>query len=225
MESQDSYGTPIALTECEALLFELEGDLPSNLPPSDIDSSLDFRSSQAEESSALSAADIVDFGSNTVKREVLRELCQTSPEVARDIIAKYKQRAVLEGWCWVLPLKPTKDNGYVQVSWGGVNKLAVLQEVVLWANDTVVEKGQDASHLCHQKRCLNLSHIIPEAAPDNQARKGCRVWVDCRHCAKKLFVCVHEPSCIKYCPGYRDHEHLLTEGVCLNINEEQPVGV
>ncbi|OKP00454.1 hypothetical protein PENSUB_7911 [Penicillium subrubescens] len=49
----------------------------------------------------------------------------------------------LKGWCWVLPLQPTKANGYVQVSWRGVNKVVVLQELALWANDTVVEKGQE----------------------------------------------------------------------------------
>jgi hypothetical protein len=48
----------------------------------------------------------------------------------------------------VLPLQPTKANGYVQVSWRGVNKVVVLQELALWANDPVVEKGQGASHLC-----------------------------------------------------------------------------
>ena len=39
----------------------------------------------------------------------------------------------VDGWCRLSTLAPTKEGGYVQVSHGGANKFAVLQEVALWA--------------------------------------------------------------------------------------------
>jgi hypothetical protein len=58
-----------------------------------------------------------------------------------EIVAKYNLQAVQQGWCWLVQLKEPKENGYVQVSWKGANKFAVLQEVVVWANGGQVVQG------------------------------------------------------------------------------------
>lgn len=71
---------------------------------------------------------------------------------------------------------------------------------------------------------MNRGHIIPESSQKNQSRKGCRVWINCNHCKKKVFVCFHEPTCIKYCEGFIDHQHFLSEGVCKNVNDEPAFG-
>jgi len=154
---------------------------------------------------------------------MLRELCSIDTTVAIEIIEKYDRQATQQGWCRVVALKESKENGYVQVSWGGVNKFACLQAVVVWANGETLKAGVDASHLCHQKKCVNRAHIIPESTLSNQARKGCRVWVDCNHCSRKVFVCFHQPACIKYCAGFRDHKQFLDEGICKNVTDEPPI--
>lgn len=229
-DSQESFGSSIADADLVFLLGEFEANASIPLPLEttsipDNDSTANVMSSQLVPSSDLSAEDIIDYGAPGPMRELMRDRCQVDTGYARGIIDKYDRQAQGQGWCRVVPLKESKENGYVQVSWAGVNKFAVLQEVVVWANGSYVRAGEDASHLCHQKKCLNLQHIIPEEKQRNQARKGCRVWVDCNHCEKKIFVCFHEPPCIKYCAGYRDHEHFLSEGICKNVNDETPVGV
>jgi hypothetical protein len=91
---------------------------------------------------------------------------------AKEIIEKYSTGATYQG-CRVVSLRPTKENRYVQVSFGGANKFAVLQEVVMWAS---------ASHLCHEKRCCNLRHsgIRLRATDDTQQVPLClRGLLDC----------------------------------------------
>lgn len=67
----------------------------------------------------------------------------------------------------------------------------------------VPEEGYDASHLCHRSVCSRVGHVIWESPEKNQSRKNCIVWVSCPHadCNLKVWVCPHEPGCIKYVPG------------------------
>lgn len=222
----DSQGSYTSITDTDLLSLAL---IPNPTPPphspSDLDDSADVRSSQLVVSSELSSQDVLAYDSLGVRRELMGELCSISPATALDILAKYNGRATSQGWCRVASLRESKDNGYVQVSWAGANKFACLQTVVVWANGMSIGPGEDASHLCHEKKCLNRAHVVPEPSASNQARKGCRVWVNCPHCPKKIFVCTHTPHCIKFCAGFNDHEHFLAEGICVNVNEESPVGV
>jgi len=57
------------------------------------------------------------------------------------------------GWCELVTHQPTKRGGYIQVSYGGANKFASLQEVVLWADGKVLlSRGDQCSHRCHSPR-------------------------------------------------------------------------
>lgn len=221
-DSQESY-TSIADADFLALETEPVEQYQYQSQSTATDESI--QPSQLGPSSELAPEDIIDYNTPRVRREMVRDACAVSPEYARSILARYERDATLQGWCRVVGLRESKENGYVQVSWAGANKFAVLQEVVIWANGETVRAGEDASHLCHQKKCIHSSHIIPESTVANQARKGCRVWVGCSHCSKKVFVCFHQPPCIKYCPGFRDHLHFLAEGICKDAREEPPVGI
>jgi homing endonuclease-like protein len=151
--------------------------------------------------------------------ESLRAACMADPQAAVDILDHYRPKSTQAGWCSLISLKPSKSGGYIQLSWGGANKFAVLQEVVLWARGLSLTSGEDCSHLCHNPRCISLEHIINEQSVINQSRKNCLVWLKCHHCKKYIFTCSHKPYCIKYCEGYRDLQHFLNEGCCMIINK------
>lgn len=112
-------------------------------------------------------------------------------------------------------MKPTKKNGYIQVSSGGANKFAMLQEVVLWAGGFELAEGEQCFHRCGQPACLVPGHVIAESELLNQRRKGCLVWVDCPHCALKINVCRHGPDkCILHCEGgFLDSDDFEARGV------------
>jgi hypothetical protein len=119
-----------------------------------------------------------------------------------------------DGFCKISKLKPSKDGGYVQLSWGGANKFAVLQEVLLWARGVILEgNGDQCSHLCGKTLCTLPKHICKESAEKNNNRKGCVVWWDCPHCPKKILICCHEPKCIKFAPGFATWEDFLQNGI------------
>jgi hypothetical protein len=166
-------------------------------------------------------SDVIDYNHPTIRRELISDLCAIDPVTANKVLERYSLKTIPKGWCHETILRESKEAGYVQVSWAGANKFACLQTLVIWANAGEVRAGEDASHLCHHPRCLVKEHIISEPTITNQSRKGCRVWVDCYHdCEKKIFICPHQPACIKYCEGYRDHEEFMTEGLCLNVNDQ-----
>lgn len=101
----------------------------------------------------------------------------------------------------------------MQLSWGGANKFAVLQEVLLWARGvTLEEKGNQCSHLCGNPLCTLPEHVWPESAQKNNSRKGCSVWVNCPHCVLKIFICSHVPACIKSVPGFTSWDDFLENG-------------
>jgi hypothetical protein len=150
------------------------------------------------------------------RREIAIDAARLDPDYAKHILSRLPVRT--EGWCELVQLRPTKPGGYIQLSVAGVNKFALLQSVVLWADGKdLTKKGDQCSHRCHNPPCRVVGHIIPESAVENNARKGCLVWINCHHCSKKIFVCMHEPCCIKFCEGFRDTEHLLAEGVCRRL--------
>jgi Zinc-binding loop region of homing endonuclease len=150
-----------------------------------------------------------------LKVEEMRALCMGDSTLAMGVLDNYD--IVVDGWCKLVKLAPSKENGYVQVSFRGANKFAVLQELVLWASNRYVQPGEDCSHLCHHPKCRVKTHIVPEPSIINQSRKNCLIYISCHHCDKYIFLCQHDPSCIKYAEGYCDSEDFMQHGLCRNL--------
>jgi len=104
--------------------------------------------------------------------------------------------------CWVSKLKPSKDDGYVQLSHNGINKfctnslLGGLYHAVTkgyYYTLTLEEKLEwEGSHRCKFTKCLR--HVCFEPGLDNQQRKGCCGYV--LHPNGTLgLVCNHGPYC------------------------------
>lgn len=58
-------------------------------------------------------------------------------------------------------------------------------------------KKMEASHLCHNSRCINPQHLLLEHRDVNKSRQGCVGTVICSGCEHSRLVCQHVPSCIK----------------------------
>jgi hypothetical protein len=43
------------------------------------------------------------------------------------------------------------------------------------------------------------------------------IYISCHHCDKYIFLCQHDPSCIKYAEGYCDSEDFMQHGLCRNL--------
>lgn len=138
-----------------------------------------------------------------------------STDVAKAELAKIMtKRSHQDGWCCISDLKPSKKEGYIQVSIQGHNHIMVLQNLVLAASgfsSAIYNDDLQASHLCHNRRCGTVGHIVPESAERNNNRKGCRGWVPCPHasCQVPIFICPHSPTCIRYHPEYPDMQALI----------------
>lgn len=197
-----------------ASLFQAE-DLPSQ--PSD-KSFHPLSQVESQESQSTDNADAETYDDLTPK-DLVSLQALSDPSYAQTILNR--QRVLRQdGWCRLVNLEKTKVDGYVQVSYGGANKFAMLQEVVLWSSGGFRredENGrQQCSHLCHQPLCSTLGHVIAESPQENNARKNCLVWLDCHHCQKKIFVCPHALSCIKFCEGFDSMDDMLAKGAFCN---------
>jgi hypothetical protein len=148
----------------------------------------------------------------------LRDRFRSDPELCKRLLARLPSTRV--GWCDIVSLKPTKSDGYIQVSWEGCNKFAMLQQVVLWAAGYDVLEGEDCSHRCHNTACKTVGHVVSDPTSVNQGRKGCEVqhpclpghgdcyqWT-CPHGTADSFVC-----CIKYAEGFNSHEDFVARSV------------
>jgi Zinc-binding loop region of homing endonuclease len=133
------------------------------------------------------------------EKDILRlSMSSGDPQMARQVLDRLTTEKV-SGWCKEVSLIPSRDGGYVQVSWGGVNKFAVLQEVVLWAQGQEKANPNDhVSHRCANPRCKTVGHMVVESAGENNRRKNCLVHIACTHCHRRILVCPHSPLCIKY---------------------------
>lgn len=145
-------------------------------------------------------------------KERVRLWCINDPAFAQEVLDSQRAGRV-SGWCVLSPNAPTKGDGYVQVSFGGANKFAVLQELLLWASGLDCGPGEQASHLCGQKLCMVKEHVVNESEVENQRRKGCLVWVDCPHCSLKISVCPHTPRCVKLAPGWPGQAAFVANGI------------
>lgn len=141
----------------------------------------------------------------------MRDRCKNDPELCKQILNSLASKT--DGWCELCSLAPTKVGGYVQLSYGGANKFAMLQELVLWGAGTIKGDGDHCSHLCCKPLCKIVGHVCSEDPLENNQRKGCVVWVQCPHCTLAILVCPHEPKCIKYRPGFGSWDDFLANGV------------
>jgi len=170
------------------------------------------------------------LGSNAIRPGVRRLFLSSGSEGARRecriTLERLRVGGTQHGWCKLCKLAPSKEGGYIQVSVGGTNKVAVLQDVLLWSEGRHANEGDHVSHLCARPTCLVAGHVVPESPTMNNSRKNCLVWFDCPHCSdsKKILVCQHRPYCIKYCEGYSSMEDLVQRGVCSTVEGIQPVG-
>jgi hypothetical protein len=143
----------------------------------------------------------------------MRDRCRGDANLCKKILLGLDVEE--SGFCKLCKLKPSKEGGYIQISYGGANKFAVLQEVLLWAGGVTLEDGEDqqCSHLCGNPRCTLPEHVFRESTKKNNNRKGCVVWWDCPHCEKKIQICQHEPSCVKFVPGFKSWDEFLDNGI------------
>lgn len=102
------------------------------------------------------------------------------------------------GPCKLCTLKPYKKAGYIQISIFGANKIMTLGSLLCAVKGERRKEGQHVSHLCNQPACLIPEHVTLESCSMNNSRKGCPVYVRCRHCKKKNYLCNHKGLCIKY---------------------------
>lgn len=54
-----------------------------------------------------------------------------------------------------------------------------------------------ASHLCHNSRCIDPTHLVWEPDWYNRSRDNCLREVECPKCSCRFPVCSHEPPCLK----------------------------
>lgn len=165
----------------------------SYVPSSDVPSSDPIGSSSPSRYGAPTTEDDLS------RKDILRlGMSSGDPSMARIVLDRLPIEKV-SGWCKEVSLVPSKEGGYIQVSWSGVNKFAVLQEVVLWAQGQEKANPNDhVSHLCANPRCKTVGHMVVESAGDNNRRKNCRVHIQCTHCGLRILICPHSPLCIKH---------------------------
>lgn len=116
-----------------------------------------------------------------------------------DYVRKLATEGSPSGYCRLTKLVPTKQDGYVQISLVGLNKMMTLGDALLILGGRWQYKGtgMQASHLCDQPRCTVADHVIPESTTMNNSRKNCGGVMRCP-CGNRgwLVVCEHRPMCI-----------------------------
>lgn len=81
-------------------------------------------------------------------------------------------------------------NGYVQVRWCGIKYYChVLAAVLQMQRHPIV--GEEASHLCGNKRCIRPSHMTFESGELNKTRSYCAYFR-----GNPNLVCLHQPACL-----------------------------
>lgn len=136
----------------------------------------------------------------TRKKKTLVELARKQlledSEVRKSFLDEKKEQCVVNEYgCWISSLIPTKNNGYVQVSFQGTKPICLHALSAYDRFGKLPGKGQDVSHLCHNPCCFNPSHLCYESRQLNNQRKGCIVCIKDEQGLTRL-LCTHEPPCI-----------------------------
>jgi hypothetical protein len=103
---------------------------------------------------------------NDSKREETLNRVYSSIDTAKDLLKSLKFKK--GGKCRLSVLKPTKRNGYIQVSGFGVNKLMTLGDLLCAVKGQQRQCGQLVSHLCGQPACMIPEHVVLESAQEEQ---------------------------------------------------------
>lgn len=106
-------------------------------------------------------------------------------------------------------LKPSKANGYIQVSYNGCKSITLHVLSGFDRFDDLPSEGCEVSHLCHNRQCFNPLHLCYESRESNNQRKGCLVCIEDEK-GRIRRLCQHDPPCIltfdpikiKDCPLY-----------------------
>lgn len=186
-------------------------DLPTSVLDASSSSFKDDGQSQSQDPLHMADEKVTTSEVNSLKVNQMRIECQAKPEMARGILSKLPTKQ--DGFCRLAQLAPSKEGGYVQVSHGGANKFAILQEVLLWSKGQQAQADQHISHLCDKPTCVIPEHVCVETPKVNNSRKNCGMIIDCAHCDKKYVACKHEPKCIGFVGGFGSWEEFLERGV------------
>lgn len=96
--------------------------------------------------------------------------------------------------CWIY--QGSQQNGYPALSCGHAKSKIKLHIVAAWIRyNEIPSSSQVVSHLCHQKLCINPSHLTIERISCNNARKGCLCRLILPNC-QVWNLCSHQPLCI-----------------------------
>ena len=142
----------------------------------------------------------------------------TNQELAQTILDGLKTTTY--EWCELSVLKPTRKEGYIQISKAGFNKFACLQDIVLWAGGFQKLEGEDASHRCSKPACTVVGDVIPESKLDNNRRKNCPEAIPCEsNCVDCdgsgwILLCPHVPRCKFYIEEFTSEQDFLVNGLC-----------
>lgn len=104
--------------------------------------------------------------------------------------------------CHVCDLKAT-PKGYILVHMKTNRTKVNLHHLALRAvGNNPSGAGLQVSHLCHNKRCCNPTHLAWETPKQNNRRKGCsgpQVQVQCPNCSCDFVttLCKHDPPCVR----------------------------
>jgi len=141
-----------------------------------------------------------------------------------------REHCKVNGWCWECTLKPSKADGYCQskIQWFNNKQLTLLTYHTIshiYANRSsfVWSRNSQISHLCNNPKCFRPEHSVYESTTLNNRRKNCVVYIKCPHSAdthngkdKFIWLCPHDPPCIKYHPSYSPDE--IQKRICSRIN-------
>jgi len=107
--------------------------------------------------------------------------------------------------CYELPKQPGIDvnpAGYRRFSHKG-RKVLVHWFIFKQANPTIPlaasteNKGRQVSHLCGNRACCRVSHLIAETRQANMARIGCKGYLRAIEDSATRSSCMHDPHCKK----------------------------
>lgn len=128
----------------------------------------------------------------------VRAALMASPLYCQGLLARIP--SVKVGWCLVSQLEP-QPNGYVRVTQAGYKWN--LHDLTLWAANKACGGDSEVSHLCGERRCLNIKHVVAESHDANMKRVNCPVYTACPHktCRQMVVSCVHQPPCVRHRAG------------------------